>query len=83
MDQKESKQNINMKNYQNSYFRAKLGQKWEEILTLIEKKTDWLLIIGKIYVFLTSNVYKNNFANSYMSYEKLAVIFDINTLKLF
>ena len=38
MDQKESKQNINMKNYQNSYFRAKLGQKWEEILTLIEKK---------------------------------------------
>ena len=38
VDQKESKLNINMKNYQNSYFRAQLGQKQEEILTLIEKK---------------------------------------------
>ena len=27
VDQKESKLNINMKNYQNSYFRAQLGQK--------------------------------------------------------
>ena len=82
VDQKESAQNIDKKKNQNNYFRAELSQKYEKILTLNGKKTDWLLIIGKIYVFLTSNLYKNKFANWYMLCEKLAIIFDINTLKL-
>ena len=33
--------------------------------------------------FLKSNFYKSEFANTYMSYKKLAIAFDINTLKLF
>ena len=83
VDQKESTQNVNLKKDQNNYFRAQLSQTYWEMLTLNEKITDWLLIIGKIYVFLTSNLYKNKFANRYMPYEKLAIIFDINTLNLF
>ena len=83
VDQKESAQNVNKKKDKNDYFRAELRRKQEELLTLNEKKPDWLLIIGKIYVFLTSNLYKNKVAKWYMSYEKLAIMFDINTLKLF
>ena len=33
--------------------------------------------------FLKSNFYQSKFANSYMSYEKLSILFHINTLKLF
>ena len=39
--------------------------------------------MGKIYFFFKSNFYKNKFAKIYMSYGKLATIFDTNTLKLF
>ena len=38
MDQKESTQNVDAKNDQNNYFRAELSQKFEELLTIIEKK---------------------------------------------
>ena len=41
------------------------------------KKEDWILLIAKIYF------YKNKFANTYISYEKFAIAFHINTLKLF
>ena len=36
--QKESTQNVDAKNDQNNYFRAELSQKFEELLTIIEKK---------------------------------------------
>ena len=38
VDQKESTQNVDAKNDQNNYFRAELSQKFEELLTIIEKK---------------------------------------------
>ena len=38
VDQKESTQNVDAKNNQNNYFRAELSQKFEELLTIIEKK---------------------------------------------
>ena len=34
-------------------------------------------------LFLKSNFYERKYSNTYMSYEKLATIFDINKLKLF
>ena len=38
VDQKESTQNVDAKNDQNNYFRAELSQKFEELLTIIEKQ---------------------------------------------
>ena len=55
----------------------------EKVLTLKEKKADCLLIIGKIYFFSESHFSKSKFANLYLSYEKVAIIFDIKTLKVF
>ena len=55
----------------------------EKVLTLKEKKADCLLIIGKIYFFSESHFSKSKFANLYLPYEKIAIIFDIKTLKVF
>ena len=76
-------QNINKKRDENNYFRAEIGQKEEKQATLKEKKEDWIIIIEKIYFFSKIQHYKSKFANIYISYEKLAHIFDIKTLKLF
>ena len=81
VDQKVSTQNVNMKKDENNYFRAELRQKQEEILTLTERITDRLLIIEKIYVSFNVSSYKNKFPNRYMSYEKLAIIFDIKHIE--
>ena len=53
---------------QNNYFRAEVSQKQEELLTIKGIK---------------ENDFASKFANTYISYEKLAIISDINTLKLF
>ena len=45
------RQNINKKKEQNNYFWAGISQKVEKVLTLKQKKADWLLIGGKIYFF--------------------------------
>ena len=37
----------------------------------------------KFTFLLKSNFYKGKFAKIYMSYKKFAIIFDINTFKLF
>ena len=44
-------QNIKKKTEQNNYFWAGISQKVEKVLTLKQKKADWLLIGGKIYFF--------------------------------
>ena len=49
--QKEWRQNVNKKMYQNNNFRAGISQKVGKVLTLKEKKADCLLIIQKIYFF--------------------------------
>ena len=56
---------------------------WKKYLHL--KKTSRLTFNSRknLHVFLKSNFYKSKFANIYMSYEKLAIIFEINTLKCF
>ena len=38
---------------------------------------------GENFFLLKFNFYKSKSAKTYMSYEKLAIVFDINTLKLF
>ena len=63
--------------------RAGISQKLKKVLTNEEKKADCLLIIGKIYFFSESHFSKSKFANLYLSYEKVAIIFDIKTLKVF
>ena len=56
---------------------------WKKYLHLKNKKADCLLIIGRIYFFSESHFSKSKFANLYLSYEKVAIIFDIKTLKVF
>ena len=51
VNQKVSTQNVNAKNDQNNYFRAQWSQRFEDLLTITEKKTGWLLIIDTIYIF--------------------------------
>ena len=51
VNQKVSTQNVNAKNDQNNYFRAQWSQMFEDLLTITEKKTGWLLIIDAIYIF--------------------------------
>ena len=80
--QKEWTQNINKKNDENNYFRAEISQKQEKLLTFKEKKQIEVSLQGKFTFFLKFNFYKSKFANTYMSYDKLATIFDINTFKL-
>ena len=76
--------NILKKKDQNNYFRAEISQKEEQLLKLKVKKNDWFFNNKEnLLLFLKSNFYKSKFANTYMSYEKLAIAFDINTLKLF
>ena len=76
--------NILKKKDQNNYFRAEISQKEEQLLKLKVKKNDWFFNNKEnLLLFLKSNFYKSKFANTYMSYEKLAIRFDINILKLF
>ena len=63
MDQKESTQNVDAKNDQNNYFRAELSQKFEQLLTITEKKNRLTFDYRESLRFLTSNLYKNKFAN--------------------
>ena len=49
--QKEWRKNINKGKLQNNCFIAGISQKVEKVLTLKEKKIDWLLIIQKNYFF--------------------------------
>ena len=51
VNQKVSTQNVNARNDQNNYFRAQWRQRFEDLLTITEKKTGWLLIIDAIYIF--------------------------------
>ena len=81
--QKEWRQNNNKKENQNNYLRAATSQTEEKLLTLQLIHQIHSSQLGKSTLFLNSNFYKNKFANTYMSYEILTIIFVINTLKLF
>ena len=81
--EKEWRRNINKKKEQNNCFRKGISQKVEKVLTL-EKRSALIFNSRKnLLFFLKFNFYKSNYANIYMSYEKLAAIFDNNTLKFF
>ena len=55
----------------------------EKVRTLKEKKNRLAFNnTKKLFFFLNSNFYKSKFANMYLSYEKVAIIFDIKTLKV-
>ena len=76
-------QNINKKKDQNNYFRAEISQKGKQLLTVKAKEKIDFNNRENLILFLKSNFYKSKFANTYLSYEKLASAFDVNTLKLF
>ena len=80
---KHQTQNINKKKDQNNYFRAEISQKGKQLLTVKVKEKIDFNNRENLILFLKSNFYKSKFANTYLSYEKLASAFDINTLKLF
>ena len=56
---------------------------WKKHLHLNKKSRFTFNSRKNLLFFLKSNFYKSKFANMYMSYEKLAIIFDINTLQFF
>ena len=63
-----------------------MSQKEEKQPTLQKKKKKRRLNYNNrenLLFFLKSNIYKSKFANTYISYDKLAITFDIKTLKLF
>ena len=70
-------------NDQNNYFRAETSQRKEQLPRIKVKKKKIFNNKENLLLFLKSNFYKNKFANTYMSYVKLAIVFHINTLKLF
>ena len=80
---KHQTQNINKKKDQNNYFRAEISQKGKQLLTVKVKEKIDFNNRENLILFLKSNFYKSKFANTYLSYEKLASAFDVNTLKLF
>ena len=78
--QKELTQNINKKMNENNYFRAEISEK-EEQLSRLKVRRKIFNNRKNLLFSLKSNFYKSKLPNTYMSNEKLAIIFYINTLK--
>ena len=81
--QKHDTLNIKKKKDRNNYFGAKISQKEEQLLRLKVKKRLIFNNRENLLFFLKSNFCQSKFARKYMSYEKLAIVFHISTLKLF
>ena len=81
--QKEWTQNINKKKYQNNISEQKIVKRSKSNLHLNRKSILTFHNRDNLLFFLKTDFLKSKFANTFMFYEKLEIIFDINTLKLF
>ena len=80
--QKEWTQNIKKKKDQNNS-EQKIAKRRKNNLHVKKKRRFNFNNTENLLFFPKSNFYNSKFANTYLSCEKLATIFDINTLKLF